>query len=197
MIPFRHSHATSRRRSQSRPSASPRRCTRHSSFARHPHRSTCKRSSKSCSQRRSTSNASFPRLRGSASLYCSTWTCECPVRTLFPPPRPASARGLCDTRPRRVCPYSGAALYRAWVYMDPSGLSFLSFYFAPRTHCRYPTPLWSPLLHYLSLFRSIVATAAYHAPTHPSVAFIHPTRRNPRLYPNNPYFRPYICPAFF
>ena len=39
--------ATSRRRSRSRPSASPKRCTRLSSFVRHPHPSTCKRFSKS------------------------------------------------------------------------------------------------------------------------------------------------------
>ena len=194
LIPLRHSHATNRRRSQSRPSVSPRRCTHHSSFARHPRRSTCKRSSKSCSQKPSTSNASSPRLKESASLYCSTWTCECPV----PLPRPASARGLYDTRPRRACPYSGAAPCRAWVYMEPSGLSYLSF-ILPTSHPLYISHrLLSPLLHYLSSFRSIVAAAAYHAPPHPSVAFIHPHTSQPApLSQQQSIFQTVYLPGLF
>ena len=77
LIHLRRSRAMNKRRSQNRPSASPRRCTHLSSFVRHPHRSTCKRSSKSCSQRHLTSNASFPRLKGSVSPYCSTSMFEC------------------------------------------------------------------------------------------------------------------------
>src|SRR6266478_1371876 len=72
----RHSRAMNRRRSRSRPSDLPKQCTRLSSFARHPHRSTCKRSSKSCSQRRSTSNVSSLRSKGSVSPCCSTSTFE-------------------------------------------------------------------------------------------------------------------------
>lgn len=83
---------TNRRRSQSRPSASPRRCTHLLSFAQHPHQSMCRRSLKSCSQRRSTLNASFLRSRGSASPYYSTSTYEYlvadrladPLRALLP-----------------------------------------------------------------------------------------------------------------
>jgi hypothetical protein len=78
LIPLRHSRATNRRRSRSRPSDLPKRCTHLSSFARHPHRSTCRRYSKSCSQRRSTSNVSSLRLKGSVSPCCFTSMFECP-----------------------------------------------------------------------------------------------------------------------
>jgi hypothetical protein len=66
-----------KRRLRNRPNASPRRCTHLSSFARHPHRSTCKRSSRSCSQRRLTSNVSSLRSKGWVSPYCSTSMFEC------------------------------------------------------------------------------------------------------------------------
>lgn len=166
MIPLRHSHATNRRRSQSRRSALPRRCTHHSSFARHLRRSTCKRSSKSCSRRRLTSNASFPRLRGSASLYCSTWTCECPVRKPYSP----RARTIRYAPTQSLPILWRGAIPCVGFYGSSRVVIPVVLFGPPRTHCIYPTPfVTAPAL--LSSFRSIVATATYHAPSHPSVAF--------------------------
>lgn len=138
----------------------PRRCTHHSSFARHLRRSMCKRSSKSCSRRHSTSNASFPRLRGSASLYCSTWTCECPVRKPYSPRARTVRYAPTQSLPilwRGAIPCVG--LHGSFRVVIPVVL-----FRRPRTHCIYPTPfVTAPAL--LSSFRSIVATAAYHAPS--------------------------------
>lgn len=130
-------------------------------------------------------------MRGSASLYCSTWTCECPVRKPYSPRARTVRYAPTQSLPilwRGAIPCMGLhGSFRAVIPVVLFG--------PPRTHCIYPTPfVTAPAL--LSSFRSIVATAAYHAPSHPSVAFFHSTRCNLRLYPNNPYFRPYICPAF-
>jgi hypothetical protein len=173
LTPFRRFRATSKRRSRSRPSVSPRRCTRLSSFAQHLRPSTCKRSSKSCSQRHLTSNASFPRSRESASPYCSTLMCECPTgRTAPLVPSAYHIRADCTIHtPPTMLSGLDATSFCAWVlWTQPVSLSSAVLPHVSRPACVVYI-LFCPLLHSSSL-RSNVA-AAYHAP-HRSIALLSP-----------------------
>jgi GTPase SAR1 family protein len=164
LIPLRRSRAMNKRRSQNRPSASPRRCTHLSSFVRHLHRSTCKRSSKSCSQRRLTSNASFPRLKGSVSPYCSTSIFECLERIDL---LICSAPCICADCTLAQClsvPRRGATSYLGC--MDRGVFTILALCSARRAPIIY-IPL-CPLVHYLSV------AAAYHALPRQPVALLIP-----------------------
>jgi hypothetical protein len=162
----------------------PKQCTHLSSFARHPHRSTCKRYSKSCSQRRSTSNVSSLRLKGSVSPCCFTLMFECPgwidqlIRSA-PCIRADCTHTRCWSVSRRDATYLG------WI--GPGVSTLLPLHFG------HPAPIiyipLCPLLHYLSSFRSTVA-AAYHALPHRPVALFIPHVAT-RLYP---YFRPVYFP---
>lgn len=170
LTPLRHFRAMSKRRSRSRPSASPRRCTRLSSFARHPRPSTCKRSSKSCSQRHLTSNASFRRSRESASLYCSTLMCECTAgRTGRLVPSAHRIRADCTIHtPLAMLSRLDATSFCAWVLWTPPVSSSPVPHVAPPGSVVYI--LFCPLLHSSSL-RSTVAAAAYHV-LHRSIALL-------------------------
>ena len=193
LIPSRRFRATSKRRSRSRPSASPRRCTRLSSFVRHPRPSTCKRSSKSCSQRHLTSNASFRRSRESASLYCSTSMCECTTGwTVHLVHLVHRIRADCTIHiPPAILSGIDATSFCAWVLWTPP--------VSPRCHLTWLRlhPLYissfvrpcirrrfDPLLLLLHITFLIGPSLYYHS-----------THRNFRLYPY-PYSRPYIGPAF-
>ena len=73
---LRRFHATSRKRSQNRPSASPKRCTSSLIFCSTSASINVQKTFKIVLARHLTSNATFLRSRESASLYCSTLICE-------------------------------------------------------------------------------------------------------------------------
>ena len=194
LTPLRRFREMSKRRSRNRPSASPKRCTRLSSFARHPRPSTCKRSSKSCSQRHLTSNASFLRSKESASLYCSTLMCECTTgRT---DRLVSSAHRICagctihthlypDSMPRRfVLGFSGTRLCRLLLRCYLTCLRLRALYISYFVRSCIRRRRFDPLLLLLHITFLIGSSLYYHS-----------THRNSRFYPY-PYSRPYIGPAF-
>jgi hypothetical protein len=191
LIPLRRSRGMNRRRSRNRPSALPRRCMHLSSFVRHPHRSTFKRSSKSCSQRRSTSNASSPRSKGWVSPYCSTSTFES-IKSIdqlirsTPCIHADCTHAQCLSVSTRWYVFGLDGPFRG---LDPPATSF-----------RPPVPIiyipLCPLLHYLSSFRFTVA-AAYHALPHQPVALSHTLQPVPLSIFQAVYFpRLLVCSTF-
>ena len=178
LIPLRRSRAMNRRKLRNRPNVSPRRCTHLSSFARHPHRSTCKRSSKSCSQRRLTSNVSSPRSKGWVSRYCSMSTFECPERIDELIISAPCIRADCTPTQCLSVRRHDATSYLG--YMGPPGV------FLPTSHPLYISPFVGPALFVVV---SIHCCCCISRSASSTCRFIHPTRCNP---PFSPYFRSYL-----